>query len=147
MSQTEVTFSNKSIRWYDRLANLSYEASIPGLVNHLRVEAPMVFRGMVNDIDNPIAPELETEIARYLRSPCQDELKPAVTLMPRMMEKYGICSQQFAALEKQQKAQLVRRCNQCPSASKCWLAMRADAELEECETFCPNQAVFYAISQ
>lgn len=45
----------------------------------------MVFRGMVNDIDIPIAPEIEDEIARYLRPPCQDELKPAVTLMPRIM--------------------------------------------------------------
>lgn len=147
MIHSEVTSSKKLLRWYDRLANLCYEASIPSLVNHLRVEAPMVFRGMVNDIDNPIAPEIEAEIARYLSSPCQDELKPAVTLMPRMMEKYGISSSQFAALERQQKALLIRRCSQCPSASMCWLAMRADAELEECETFCPNQATFNAISQ
>lgn len=146
MNSTEYNVSQKPLKWYDRLSNFFYEASMARLVGQLRVEAPMVFRGMVNDIDNPIAPEVEAEIVRYLKSPFQDELKPAETLMPRMMAKYGITSQQFEALEKKQRNLLNRRCNQCAVVSQCWQAMRDNAELEECERFCPNQASFDAIS-
>lgn len=146
MSQSEPAFSKKPLKWYDRLSNLFYEASIASHVGRIRAEAPMVFRKMINDIDTPLEPEMENQVARYLRSPYQDEITPSETLMPRMMQKYGISSEQFAELEKKERSQLNRRCNQCPSVSQCWKAMRNNAKIEECDTFCANQASFKAIS-
>lgn len=146
MTHSESMLNSKTDKWFDRLANFFYQAQMTRLVGELRVEAPTVFRSMVHDVDSHIAPEVETEIARHLSSPYQDDLKPSEILMPKMMAKYGITEAEFMSLERKHRQQLARRCNQCTKVSQCWLAMRAKAELEECERFCPNQASFDAIS-
>src|SRR5690554_738823 len=146
MTRSETTLNNKPLKWYDRLASFCYEASAKRLVSQLRTGAPTVFREMINDLETPIAPEIEAEIAQYLRSPFQHELNPSDTLMPRMMEKHGITATQFAELERKQRALLQRRCNQCTAVSQCWQAMRANTDLETSENFCPNHTSFNNIN-
>lgn len=134
------TPTNRS--WYSRLTDVLFDASAPQLVQNMRREAGPIFRSMVRDLNTPMAAAFEREVARTLNRSGSDDLIPAVTLMPAMMERFGLMADDFGPEEHVQFGKMQTVCNRCPVAGRCWKAMRADAGSEQCRDFCPNAQAF-----
>ena len=134
------TPTNRS--WYSRLTDVLFDASAPQLVQNMRREAGPIFRSMVRDLNTPMAAAFEREVARTLNRSGSDDLIPAVTLMPAMMERFGLTADDFGPDEHVQFGKMQTVCNHCPVASRCWKAMRAGAGSEQCRDFCPNAQAF-----
>jgi|SRR5690554_4348379 len=128
--------------WYSRLNDLLFDANMPRLVQDMRREAGPTFQSMVRDLNTPMAPAFEREVARTLNRSGSNDLIPAVTLMPAMMERFGLTADDFGPDEHVQFGKMQTVCNHCPVASRCWKAMRAGAGSEQCRDFCPNAQAF-----
>ena len=128
--------------WLARLEQRLFEASIPQVVQGIRNEASVDFRELVRDLNAPMAPAFEREVSRTLNRGVASDLIPAVTLMPAMMERFGLGREDFPANEAGLFAELETVCNHCPVVGRCWKAMRAGDARETCRGFCPNAQAF-----
>ena len=128
--------------WYSRLSDLLFDANMPRLVQDMRREAGPTFQSMVRDLNTPMAPAFEREVARTLNRSGSNDLIPAVTLMPAMMERFGLEIDDFGLEERAHLHDMQAVCNRCPSVGRCWRAMRAKADRTQCLSFCPNAEDF-----
>lgn len=128
--------------WYSRLSEALFDASTPQVVQELRRGAGPTFQAMVGDLNTSMTPAFEREVARTLNRNGSNDLIPAVTLMPAMMERFGLAADDFGPEERLHFGKLQSVCNRCPVAGRCWKAMRSDADSEQCLSFCPNAPAF-----
>ncbi|QTF91883.1 hypothetical protein [Halomonas sp. BM-2019] len=136
------TSSHASRSWRQRLGGLLFDASMPRMVKEMRRVAGPTFQAMVRDLDTPMAPAFEREVARTLNRGGSEDLIPAVTLMPPMMARFGLTAGDFGAEERTFFTEMQSVCNRCPVAGRCWQALRAEAGWEQCRGFCPNAQAF-----
>lgn len=134
MNQT----SNSS--WWERLCEGSYRATTRRLVREIEAESPGVYSEMLQDLATPLEPAFEREMARHLDQGGYRAFKPADTLMPAMLQRFGLTH--TAVTEHVSYPSLRGNCNACPVAGYCWGAMRREAGVDECRAFCPNAAAF-----
>ncbi|MGY6565214.1 MAG: hypothetical protein ACXIU5_10785 [Halomonadaceae bacterium] len=126
--------------WWNRLCEGSYRASTRRLVREIEAESPGVYSEMLQDLDTPLEPVFEREVARHLDRGGYRAFVPADTLMPAMLQRFGL---EQASIERHVSYPSLRgNCNACPVAGYCWGAMRRDAGSDECHAFCPNAAAF-----
>lgn len=126
--------------WWERLSERCYAASMPRLVSDVQHEASSTYQALLTDLDRPLESGFEREMARQLAAGQPVAFVPAQTLMPVMMQRFGL---QEADLAAQPGYGVLRdTCNSCPVMGQCWQAMRADAEVDECRGFCPNAEAF-----
>ncbi len=133
---------HSSRSWLQRLGGVFFDASMPRLVQELRREAGPTFQAMVRDLNTPMAPAFEREVARTLNRGGREDLIPVETLMPTMMERFGLSVEDFGPEESVHLQELQHVCNRCPVASQCWRALRAGTGWEKCRSFCPNATAF-----
>lgn len=126
--------------WWARLCEGSYRASTPRLVREFEAEAPQVYSDILKDLEMPLEPSFEREMARHLDRGGFRAFVPAETLMPAMLQRFGL--EQASIAEHASYPSLRGNCNACPVAGYCWGAMRRDAGIDECRAFCPNAAAF-----
>ncbi|MCE8035993.1 MAG: hypothetical protein LPK20_14845 [Halomonas sp.] len=101
----------------------------------LRCCEPKVLGALIHDLAHPMSPSLEQAIARCLANR-ELEFAPAETLLPVMMRRFSLDP---AACGRDPAIHALRTvCSVCPKVATCWLALRQDAPLVECGTFCPN---------
>ncbi|MGJ7459306.1 hypothetical protein [Halomonas sp. RA08-2] len=142
MRNDNPTSSHSSRPWLQRLGGFLVDASTPRLVQEMRREAGPTFQAMVRDLNTPMTPAFEREVARTLNRAGSEDLIPAETLMPSMMERFGLVADDLGAEERTHFGELQIVCNRCPVAGRCWKALRADAGWEKCRGFCPNAQAF-----
>ncbi|WP_280554033.1 hypothetical protein [Halomonas sp. 25-S5] len=128
--------------WLARLEERLFAASMPRVVQGIRHEASVVYREMVRDLDTPMAPAFEREVARTLNRGGERELIPAETLMPEMMARFDLDRDDFGPEEAVHFGELQTVCNRCPVVGRCWKAMRGGERWETCRGFCPNAEAF-----
>ncbi|SFU82016.1 hypothetical protein [Halomonas korlensis] len=133
--------------WLARLEERLFEASMPRVVQGIRYEDSVDYREMVRNLDTPMAPAFEREVARTLNRGGDLELIPAETLMPAMMQRFGLGRDDFGPGEETHFGELQTVCNRCPVVGRCWKAMRAGERWEKCRGFCPNAEAFEQKSQ
>lgn len=126
--------------WWDRLTERCYRASTPQLVQDMQHEASRTYNEMLEDLDTPLDAHFEGEVARQLQSGQPVGFKQARTLMPVMMQRFGLQEAELAT--DPDYGAMRATCNGCPVVGQCWKAMRAGADVEECRGFCPNAESF-----
>jgi hypothetical protein len=124
--------------WQERLL----AACMPQLVQAIRYEAGADYRALIRDLETPLLPEFEREVARHLGCGDERELIPAETLMPAMLQGFGLTADQFGPEEKEHLMELRNRCNRCLAVGHCWKALRARAGREAYRDYCPNAPAF-----
>ncbi|PMR74654.1 hypothetical protein C1H69_12385 [Billgrantia endophytica] len=102
--------------------------------------SPQVYSEILQDLETPLEPAFEREVARHLDQGGYRAFVPADTLMPAMLQRFGLDEASVAAHVSYPS--LRGNCNACPVAGYCWRAMRRDADVDECRAFCPNAAAF-----
>lgn len=133
-----------------RVTNIEYRgvlawlvnARMPQLVQNMRRDAVNEYQTLLRDLDAPMEPAFEREVARTLNRGGNYDLIPAETLMPMMMERFGLTPEDFSDQEANLLSELTMVCNKCPAVGRCWKAIRADAGWEKCRGFCPNTDAF-----
>ena len=126
--------------WWERLTERCYAASTPQLVRDVQHEAGKTYQTLLTDLEGPLEGGFEREMARQLAAGQPASFVPAKTLMPVMMQRFGLQEADLAA--DAGYGALRDTCNSCPVVGHCWQAMRAEAEVEECRGFCPNAEAF-----
>ncbi|MCE9664681.1 hypothetical protein LY622_14665 [Halomonas sp. M5N1S17] len=126
--------------WWDRLCERTYRATTPRLVREIEAESPGAYSEMLQDLKMPLEPAFEREVARHIDHGGFRAFVPADTLMPAMLQRFGLNKATVAAHVSYPS--LRGNCNACPVAGYCWHAMRRDAGVDECRAFCPNAAAF-----
>lgn len=76
--------------WWNRLCEGSYRASTRRLVREIEAESPGVYSEMLQDLDTPLEPVFEREVARHLDRGGYRAFVPADTLMPAMLQRFGL---------------------------------------------------------
>lgn len=105
----------------------------------LRCCKPKALSVLIHDLAHPMSPSLEQAIARCLAGR-ELEFTPAETLLPVMIRRFGLDP---VACGRDPAIHALRTvCSACPKVATCWLALRHDASLEECTSFCPNAETF-----
>jgi hypothetical protein len=136
------TQQNDRQGWLTELQERIFTASMPQVVQSMRHGANVDFRELVRDLDTPMDPAFEREVARTLDRVGQRDLIPSVTLMPEMMQRFGLGRDDFGPDEAVHFGELQTVCNRCPVVGRCWKAMRAGESRETCRGFCPNALAF-----
>ncbi|MGR4066270.1 hypothetical protein [Billgrantia sp. C5P2] len=131
--------------WWHRLCEGSYRASTRRLVREIETESPQVYSEMLRDLETPLEPAFEREMARHLDRGGFRAFVPAETLMPVMLQRFGL--DQASVAGHASYPSLRGNCNACPVAGHCWGAMRRDAGIDECRAFCPNAAAFERLAE
>lgn len=131
--------------WWNRLCEGSYRASTRRLVRDIEAESPQVYSEMLKDLETPLEPAFEREMARHLDRGGFRAFVPAETLMPTMLQRFGL--EPTSVAEHASYPSLRGNCNACPVAGHCWGAMRRNAGLDECRAFCPNAAAFERLAE
>ncbi|EWH00491.1 hypothetical protein [Halomonas sp. BC04] len=126
--------------WWDRICERTYRATTPRLVREMEQEAPRDYSELLKDLKAPLEPAFEREVARHLDRGGYRAFVPADTLMPAMLQRFGLDESSVAGHSSYPS--LRGNCNACPVAGYCWHAMRRDADADECRAFCPNAAAF-----
>jgi hypothetical protein len=142
MRNDNLTSSHSSRPWLQRLGGFLVDASTPRLVQEMRRESGPTFQAMVRDLNTPMAPDFEREVARTLNRAGSEDLIPAVTLMPPMMARFGLDPDAYGPEERLHFGEMQSVCNRCPVMGRCWKALRAEAGWEQCRGFCPNAQAF-----
>jgi hypothetical protein len=142
MRNDNPTSSHSSRSWRQRLGGVLFDASMARLVQEMRREAGTTFQAMVRDLNTPMAPDFEREVARTLNRAGSEDLIPAVTLLPSMMARFGLSAEDFGPEERVHLGEMQTVCNSCPVVGRCWSALRAEAGWEQCRGFCPNAQAF-----
>lgn len=131
--------------WWDRLCEGAYRATTPRLVREMEAESPGAYSEMLKDLKTPMEPAFEREVARHLDRGGYRAFVPADTLMPVMLQRFGLAP--ACVTEHVSYPSLRGNCNACPVAGQCWGAMRRDAGVDECRAFCPNAAAFERLAE
>lgn len=106
----------------------------------LKCCAPKKLSVLIHDLSRPMSRTLEQALARSLAAGEIPGFWPTETLMPPMMQRFGL---RPAALAKDPAIHALRTtCNTCSKAGTCWLALRHQASRTECRDFCPNAEAF-----
>ncbi|MBF7053794.1 hypothetical protein IOC61_10690 [Halomonas sp. KAO] len=126
--------------WWTLLVDSCYRATTPKLVQDMQHEASHAYNEMLEDLDLPLDAHFEREMARQLQSGQPLGFKPARTLMPVLMQRFGLQEAELAT--DPDYGAMRATCNGCPVVGRCWKAMRGGADLEECRGFCPNAEAF-----
>lgn len=126
--------------WWARLSERCYRATTPRLVQDMQHEAAGTYGEMLEDLNTPLDAHFEREMARQLQDGQPFGFVPARTLMPVMMQRFGLQDGELAADPGYDAMHAT--CNGCPVVGKCWKAMRAGADVEVCRSFCPNAEAF-----
>ncbi|AQU84125.1 MULTISPECIES: hypothetical protein [unclassified Halomonas] len=148
------TAQHKDTTWWERLAERCYTASTATLARNVKDQAGATFDALINDLERPLEPRFEQAVARQLAAGQPAHFKPASTLMPVMMQRFGLEERALQArallgdgrVNLADYATLRDNCNACAAVGDCWKAMRANAELEECRRLCPNANAFDALA-
>ncbi|TFH87613.1 hypothetical protein EQG41_05900 [Billgrantia azerbaijanica] len=106
----------------------------------LKCCAPKALSVLVHDLSQPMGRALEQALARSLDTGEIADFRPADTLMPAMLPRFGL--DPAAVGEGPTIHSLRTTCNACQAVGHCWLALRHRASLTECCRFCPNAEVF-----
>lgn len=123
--------------WYERIANRCYSYTLPGIMDRMIHEAGSSDGGLINDLDTPIGPEIETVIAARIDQRPEGSEVPARTLLPAVMKRYSLNLNDFRDARADLRA-LEATCNACTRAGQCWKALRAGATRGACGALCPN---------
>ncbi|MGM0782597.1 MAG: hypothetical protein ACQEUM_00640 [Pseudomonadota bacterium] len=126
--------------WWERFSERCYRSNVVQVAREMQNEAPKVYDELLNDLQTPLESVFEREVARQLDQGAYFAFVPAKTLMPAMMQRFGLDEASFAA--DSGFAAIRKTCNACPVAGQCWRAMRRDADADECRSFCPNAEAF-----
>lgn len=126
--------------WWARLSERCYRATTPRLVQDMQHEASRAYGEMLEDLEAPLDAHFEREVARQLQGGRPSGFKPARTLMPVMLQRFGLQDAELAT--DPDYAAMRATCNACPVVGQCWKAMRVGADVEECRDFCPNAEAF-----
>ncbi|RUR30358.1 hypothetical protein ELY33_11240 [Vreelandella andesensis] len=135
--------------WWGRLTERCYATSTATLARNVKQEAGASYDALINDLERPLEPRFEREIAKQLAAGQPAHFSPAKTLMPVMMQRFGLQkkSQEESGLMNHADYVALRdTCNACAAVGDCWKAMRANAELDECRHLCPNANAFDALA-
>ena len=134
-----------NITWWQRLCEGSYRANTRRLVREFEAESPQVYSDILKDLETPLEPAFEREMARHLDRGGYRAFVPADTLMPVMLERFDLDK---ASVAKHVSYPSLRgNCNACPVAGHCWGAMRRQTGVDECRAFCPNAAAFERLAE
>lgn len=128
-------------RWIDRLIGHFYNANMSRTVTQLRIEANSHYRELISDLDTPLDSTFESLVAESFNRHELVDFRPSDILFPRMMIQFGTSKADYSDSEIKT---LSKQCDQCHNISQCWLALRGNAEIDECEQFCPNADVLIA---
>ncbi|MDN3562220.1 hypothetical protein KF947_09460 [Halomonas sp. FeN2] len=134
--------------WWGRLIERCYVTSTTTLARRVKQEAGATFNALINDLERPLEPHFEQEVARQLAAGKPAHFSPARTLMPVMMQRFGLqedALQESGLINHVDYVVLRDNCNACAAVGDCWKAMRASAELDECRKLCPNAKAFDAL--
>ncbi|MBB3184502.1 hypothetical protein FHR95_002075 [Halomonas fontilapidosi] len=129
-----------ALGWWERLTERCYATSTAQLVRDVQHEAGPTYDALLNDLASPLEPGFEREMARQLASGQPSSFAPAITLMPVMMQRFGLQAAEVAV--DAGYTGMRETCNACPAVGQCWKAMRAGADVEACRGFCPNAKAF-----
>ncbi|MDR9438687.1 MAG: hypothetical protein RI841_04195 [Halomonas sp.] len=136
--------TTRTLSWWERLSERCYATSTAQLVRDVQHEAGPAYHELLTDLESPLEPGFEREMARQMVAGQPTDFVPARTLMPVMMQHFGL---QDTALVVEPGYDVLRdTCNACPAVGHCWKAMRAGAEVEECRGFCPNAKAFDSLA-
>lgn len=126
--------------WWERLTERCYATSTATLARNVKQEAGASYDALINDLESPLEPRFEQAVARQLAAGQTAHFSPARTLMPIMMQRFGL---EDSGLKNHAVYVALRdNCNACAAVGDCWKAMRANAELDECRHLCPNANAF-----
>ncbi|MFC7368825.1 hypothetical protein [Vreelandella zhaodongensis] len=142
--------NTETTSWWGRLTERCYATSTATLARNVKQEAGASYDALINDLERPLEPRFEQAVAKQLAAGQPAHFRPANTLMPVMMQRFGLNE---SALEKSALEEggvinhadyvaLRDTCNACAAVGDCWKAMRASAELDECRRLCPNATAF-----
>lgn len=135
--------------WWGRLTERCYTASTATLARNINQQAGASYDALINDLERPLEPRFEQAVARQLAAGQPAHFSPAKTLMPVMMQRFGLKESELHGnvLMKHADYRTLRdTCNACAAVGDCWKAMRASAELDECRRLCPNANAFDALA-
>ncbi|MDQ7735251.1 DUF6455 family protein [Halomonas sp. SpR1] len=138
-----------TISWWGRLIERCYASSTAMLAHKLKHEASASYDALINDLERPLEPRFEQEIAKQLAAGPTAHFSPARTLMPVMMQHFGLeedVLQESGLISQADYVALRDSCNACAAVGDCWKAMRASPELDECRKLCPNATAFDALA-
>lgn len=126
--------------WWERLTERCYATSTATLARNVKQEAGASYDALINDLERPLEPRFEQAVARQLAAGQPAHFRPAETLMPVMMQRFGL--EESGLMNHADYVALRDTCNACAAVGDCWKVMRADAELDECRHICPNANAF-----
>lgn len=135
--------------WWERLTERCYATSTATLTRHIKQEAGATFDSLINDLERPLEPRFEQEVAKQLATGQVTHFRPASTLMPVMMQRFGLEESallESALINSADLDKLRDTCNACAAFGDCWKAMRANAELNKHRKRCPNANAFDALA-
>lgn len=135
--------------WWGRLTERCYTASTATLAHNIKQQAGASYDALINDLERPLEPRFEQAVARQLAAGQPAHFSPAKTLMPVMMQRFGLKESELhgnVLMNHADYSALRDTCNACAAVGDCWKAMRASAELDECRRLCPNANAFDALA-
>lgn len=135
--------------WWGRLTERCYTASTATLARNIKQQAGASYDALINDLERPLEPRFEQAVARQLAAGQPAHFRPANTLMPVMMQRFGLnesALEEGGVINHADYVALRDTCNACAAVGDCWKAMRASAELDECRRLCPNANAFDALA-
>ncbi|MGO2006553.1 DUF6455 family protein [Vreelandella alkaliphila] len=135
--------------WWGRLTERCYTASTATLARNINQQAGASYDALINDLERPLEPRFEQAVARQLAAGQPAHFSPAKTLMPVMMQRFGLnesALEEGGVINHADYVALRDTCNACAAVGDCWKAMRASAELDECRRLCPNANAFDALA-
>lgn len=135
--------------WWGRLTERCYTTSTATLARNIKQQAGASYDALINDLERPLEPRFEQAVARQLAAGQPAHFRPANTLMPVMMQRFGLnesALEEGGVINHADYVALRDTCNACAAVGDCWKAMRASAELDECRRLCPNANAFDALA-
>ncbi|WP_447044786.1 hypothetical protein [Vreelandella sp. H-I2] len=124
--------------WWERVSERCYRASTPALARKMQNESPGAFQTVVNDITIPLDAFFEREVAKQLAQATYVGFRPAKSLMPLVIQRFGLV---LESLGEEQKT-LETICNTCPVMGHCWKTLRHSTDVATYRDFCPNAEAF-----
>ncbi|WP_434983568.1 DUF6455 family protein [Vreelandella zhaodongensis] len=141
--------NTETTSWWERLTERCYATSTATLARNVKQEAGDSYAALINDLERPLEPRFEQELAKQLTTDQPTHFSPAKTLMPVMMQRFGLeerALQESGQINQADYAALRATCNACSAVGDCWKAMRANAKLDECHDICPNANAFETLA-
>lgn len=112
------------------------------VVRSLQMEAPDEFARIIARADPALDAGLASEVERLLRTGGAPFVRFDQTLMPKMIDRFGVTTEQLETLSHNELKVMQKSCNSCAETARCWNALRSGHNAEQCREFCPNSAAF-----